>query len=289
MNVLITCLSYCNLTGSELYVYELATGLTKLGHQVLVSAINYDTNSEIVKHSSFSVVKMGNEPNFKPDIIHCNQVDTLKKVLSSNTKIPIVMTVHSEIIPEHEKPIKDDRIKRYICVRPSIEKYCHKLGIKNTTVIYNPIDFDRFKIEEKGKDITLFVGTFYNLRSQAVDDLIDTGKPIWFIGDGFVELGKELVPKLGNQCLFLPPVWNIEKYLKYCNQTAGINFGRTAIEGWIAGRPNINYTVDDKGNILKKEVLQPKDIEMFNSKKVVGDIIRVYEEQIGIRKDVSEV
>lgn len=280
MNVLITSLSYCNLTGSELYVHELATGLTKLGHQVLVSAINYDPNSEIVKHSSFSVVKMGNEPNFKPDIIHCNQVDTLKKVLSSNTKIPIVMTVHSEIIPEHEKPIKDYRIKQYICVRPSIEKYCHKLGIKNTTVIYNPIDFDRFKIEGKGKDITLFVGTFYNLRSQAVDDLISTGKPVWFIGDGFVELGQKLVKKLGNQCLFLPPVWNIEDYLKHCNKTSGINFGRTAIEGWVAGRENINYTVDDKGNILKKEVLKPENVERFDSIKVVDDIIRIYEESI---------
>ena len=73
MKVLITCLSYCNLTGSELYIYELSKRLTELGHEVLVSAIQHNPQSEIVNRSPFSSVLMGEEPDFKPDIIHCHQ------------------------------------------------------------------------------------------------------------------------------------------------------------------------------------------------------------------------
>ena len=36
MNILLSCLSFKNFTGSEIYFYELATALQDLGHQVSV-------------------------------------------------------------------------------------------------------------------------------------------------------------------------------------------------------------------------------------------------------------
>jgi glycosyltransferase involved in cell wall biosynthesis len=281
MKVLITCLSYCNLTGSELYIYELGKRLTELGHEVLVSAIQHNPQSEIVKRSPFSSVLMGEEPDFKPDIIHCHQSDSLCKVLESNTKLPIITTIHSEVIPQHEKPILDKRIKKYICVRPSIQDYCIENGVSKdkTAVIYNPIDFSRFKNLKCGLKQILFAGTYYDLREKAVMDILNGDIPAIFIGNFFVELGKSLGSKY-KQHYFLPPVWNIEDYMEQCGVTAGINWGRTMIESFIANRPHINYEVDDSGNILKKELLPVQDCSQYDSIKVVDDIIRVYEESI---------
>lgn len=281
MKVLITCLSYCNLTGSELYIYELGKRLTELGHQVLVSAIQHNPQSEIVKRSPFSSVLMGEEPDFKPDIIHCHQLDSLNKVLESKTKVPIITTIHSEVIPQHEKPVINKRIKKYICVRPSVQNYCIQNGVSKdkTAVIYNPIDFSRFKNLKCGLKRILFAGTYYDLREKAVMDIVEGETPAIFIGNFFVELGKSLGIKYKRH-YFLPPVWNIEDYIEQCGLTAGINFGRTMIEGFIANRPYLSYEVDGSGNIFNKELLPVQDCSQYDSIKVVDDIIKIYEEQI---------
>lgn len=277
MKVLITCLSYSNLTGSELYIYELGKRLTELGHEVLVSAIQHNPLSEIVKRSPFNSVLMGEEPSFKPDIIHCHQLDSLKKVLESNTEIPIITTIHSEVIPQHEKPIIDDRIRKYICVRPSIQNYCIENGVSKdkTTVIYNPIDFSRFQNLGGGFRRILFAGTYYELREKAVMDIVNGDTPAIFIGNFFPELGKSLGDKYKKH-LFLPPIWDVEKTMWHCGVTAGINNGRTMVEGFIAGRPHINYEVDTSGNIIKKTLMDVKDCSQYNSIKVVDDIIKIY-------------
>lgn len=277
MRVLITCLSYGKVTGSEMYVYELARGLTNLGHDVLVSAIQL-YQGEMVNRSKWKVCEMGHEPEFKPDIIHCNQRDTAEVILRSNTTVPIVCTIHSEVIPQHEGVISDPRVRKYIAVRPSIKKMCLALGVKpsNVSIIYNPIDFERFNLPVPENGNILFAGTYYNLRSKAVQDITKCPRNnVYFVGDNFMPLSKEFNdPKL----FFLPPTWEIEKILKSCQFTAGINYGRTALEGFVSGRQNINYTVDSNGEILSREILdRPKDFNKFDSREVVNSIIKVYE------------
>ena len=45
----------------------------------------------------------------------------------------------------------------------------------------------------------------------------------------------------------------IEKFVKECDETAGILLGRTTIEGWMCGKPSWIYKVDSGGFILSKE------------------------------------
>lgn len=277
MKVLITCLSYGKTTGGEMYVYELARELTNLGHEVLVSAIQLYPG-EMLNRSTWKVCEMGKEPKFKPDIIHCNQKDSLEMVLKSKTKVPIVLTVHSEVLPQHEKPIVDDRVRWYIAVRPSIKDYCVSLGVdeKKIKVVYNPIDFSRFTLPKCTNGNILFAGTYYDLRSKAVQDVAKCAtNNVYFVGDNFMPLAKEFD---NEKLFFLPATWNIENILRNCQFTAGINYGRTALEGFVAGRANINYTVNKSGEIENKEILlPPDDINKFDSLKVTKRIIELYE------------
>ena len=91
----------------------------------------------------------------------------------------IICTIHSEVI-ELEHPVKDERIKKYICIRPEIKEFIEtKFDIdpSRTTVIYNSFDETRFKNSPPPKkNRVLFVGTIDYLRQLTIEDLIETTK-----------------------------------------------------------------------------------------------------------------
>ena len=60
-------------------------------------------------------------------------------------------------------------------------------------------------------------------------------------------------------------------------ETAGIQLGRTTIEGWVAGKPGWIYKVDDQGNILDIQFHEPPaDVEKYYSENVAKQIIDEY-------------
>ena len=87
MKILIGCLFFSNLTGSELYVYELAKGLVENGFDVSVVASNI--GGEVTNMASKIGVKVYNfqtlPKNIKFDIIHgslsiLNKESTIKYI-----------------------------------------------------------------------------------------------------------------------------------------------------------------------------------------------------------------
>jgi hypothetical protein len=74
-----------------------------------------------------------------------------------------------------------------------------------------------------------------------------------------------------------PPTWNVEKYIKNCKETAGIQLGRTTIEGWMCGKTGWIYNVDLDGNIITKNNFEPPlDIEKYYSSNVAKKIKKEY-------------
>ena len=210
MKVLIGCLLFNDYTGSELHVYELAKELAKQNCDVdIVSNIGPKMVDRIKKFGvncypiqeppGFKLgdgkwgmnTPQGNAPSQKGllykieekkyDIIHINHKPIGEHLLKLYPNSPFINTVHSEVIPNLEEPVIDDKVKKYITIRESIADYvCDGWDIpkEKVKVIYNPIDGDRFKVYDKvkTKEVTLFVGTIDYLRKNTIFDLVEYTK-----------------------------------------------------------------------------------------------------------------
>ena len=314
LNILISCLNFNDFTGSELHVYELAKGLKKEGHNVTICS---DVGGEMEKKANILGIntygpqeppgfKMGddktqvNGPDGKPltmkkgqlykvsepkfDIMHLHHKPITEHFLKLYPITPVVCTIHSEVI-DLEHPVKDDRITKYICIRPEIQEFIiSKFDIdkEKTTVIYNPFDTTRFKkypFPKSEKKRVLFVGTIDYLRQDSIIDLVNetekNNEELWIVG----RKRTELINNLNKEHVkYFEPTWNVENYIKQVHKTAGILLGRTTIEGWLCDRPGIIYDIDQNGEISSKKLYDPpNDINKFSSKTIIGEIIKTYE------------
>jgi hypothetical protein len=75
----------------------------------------------------------------------------------------------------------------------------------------------------------------------------------------------------------VPSDWDIEEFILKSDETAGIQLGRTTIEGWMCGKPSWIYKVDSNGFILSKEKFEPPlDIEKYHTLNVAKQIKEEY-------------
>lgn len=273
MNILLAALSFKNLTGSELHVYDLAVCLAKRKHTVTILA-NY-IGGEITDRAEkegVAVYEFYNHPKLTPDIIHTHQALAAIYVLSRFPTVRQVQTIHSLTV--HDEPIKDKLIREYIVVRPDIaDKYAEYLP----KLIWNGVDTARFNtkpadlLEAQVPHIPyiLFVGSNDYLRQQALKDISErakqNGQHLLKIGDGF-EYGS---------------LWDVEDFTKHCQETASIFIGRTTIEGWLCGKPAWVYIIDNNGTIQDIQHIEvPKDLTQFNREYMTDRVLERYEEAL---------
>ena len=315
LKVLIGCLFFGNYTGSELHVYELAKELSKQNCEVhIVSQLGTKMVKRIEKFGvkCFSLenppgFKMGdgkwgvNSPNgavpsekgklykisdVKYDILHINHKPIGEHLLKLYPNIPAINTVHSEVIPKLEEPVIHKNVKKYITIRESISDFvCSGWDTpkEKVSVIYNPIDGDRFKeYNTPSKKVTLFVGTIDYLRKDTILDLVgytkENNKELWLVGENKSDY---LFDVVGDHVTHYPSTWGVEKYVKQCDETASILMGRTTIEGWLCGKPGWIYEIDSSGYINNKEKHDvPSDIDKFKSENIASQIIEEYKSVI---------
>jgi len=232
----------------------------------------------------------------KADIIHCSQpvptTVTIDKLNKLHLKKPIVCTIHSEL--EYEKPVVHSSIKKYICIRPSIQEHIvnnYSVDESKCVIVYNPIDLDRFKpIEETVERRTIvFPGTIDYLRRETIFDLyrlaVESGALLKVIGFKYENYLDEIVgSKSENLQVITWPVGNVENHIQYGTETASVLLGRTVLEGWACGKPSWIYDINPEGNILSKELVQPPDsMDLYDSKLVAKSIENIYIEAINSR------
>lgn len=267
MKLLLSCNNFSYLSGSPLYVYTLAMELVKLNNEVTIySPVIGGVITDKAMELGINVINKL-DPNEQFDVMHLCQKTS--KPLLDIYKIPAVYTIHSEF--PCEEPIRDERIKKYIAIRPSIAE---KWGI-DCEIIYNPIDFERFHpFPKPEKEMILFVGTIDNLRHKSALDLIQSGKNYRFVGQKFASWANGLNNWYNS-------TWYIEEHLKKATETAGIMLGRTTLEGYACGLPSIIYDVDENGNIKSITKHQPpEDMERFDSRLVAKQILEIYKQII---------
>ena len=284
LNILLGCLFFREFTGSEVYVYELAKKLRKLGHDVTVTSpfvdgiLGFFARSNDIKVLPFSQLSK----NHKYDVIHSQHHPVTIELLKLFETTPFISTIHSEIL-ELENPVLTNQIRKYVAIRPEIKNHLvNRFGIKNTQIeiVFNPIDENRFNLNgTQTMNSVLFVGTIDYLRKNAIFDMIEhtrsKNQEFWLVGknqsDYFSEIIKYPHVKYSWEC------HDVEKFTKLCSETAGILLGRTTIEGWLCGKPGWIYEIDATGTISKKQLHQPPpDVEKFMSCHVAEQMERIY-------------
>jgi hypothetical protein len=311
LKILLSCLNFKTFTGSEVYIYELAKNLVKLGHNVTVLSEIGGPLTEMAKKLGIKVFSFQEPPGFKRgdgkwtiqtpngtelskegmlykvsdtnfDIIHVQHEPVTNLILQLYPQEEKIATIHSEVI-DLERPVIHESIKKYITIRPEIKNFIEEsydINSEKIEIIYNPVDESRFKPNnKKEKDYVLFVGTIDYLRENTIRDLIEYTKnnslELWLVGENKSEYLNEI--KENTHVKWFPPVWNTEKYISEAKETAGILLGRTTIESWMCGKSSWIYDVDKSGFILSKSLQPPpEDINKFCSSIVTDKTLESY-------------
>ena len=307
LKVLLSCISFRNFTGSELYVFELAKSLIKLNCSVTVLSQIGGPVTDMAKKLGIKCVSFENAPGFKLgdgqwgmntpegfkpstpnalyrisdvdyDIIHFQHKPVAERILNMYPELPKISAIHSEVI-SLEDPVVDPTIKKYIAIRPEIKEHMinnFDIPEEMIEVIYNPVDNEKFQSKTVSEEnYVLFVGTIDYLRKETILDLIEytreLGKELWLVGENNGNYLENVL--LEDHVKHFPSTWKIEDFILKSYETAGIQLGRTTIESWMCGKSSWIYKVDKGGFILSKEKFDPpSDIEKYHTLKVAQQI-----------------
>lgn len=307
LKVLLSCISFRNFTGSELYVFELAKSLIKLNCSVTVLSQIGGPVTDMAKKLGIKCVSFENAPGFKLgdgqwgmntpegfkpstpnalyrvaevdyDIIHFQHKPVAERILNMYPELDKICSIHSEVI-SLEDPVVDPTIKKYIAIRPEIKEHMvnnFEIPEEMIDIIYNPIDNEKFQSKNISEgNYVLFVGTIDYLRKESILDLIEytreIGKELWLVGENNGNYLENLL--LEDHVKHFPSTWKVEDFILKSYETAGIQLGRTTIESWMCGKSSWLYKVDKGGFILSKEKYEPPtDIEKYYTMGVAQQI-----------------
>lgn len=311
LKVLIACLSFKTFTGSEIYVYELAKNLIKQNCDVTVVSNIGGPLTTMAERAGVNCVSISNPPGYKMgdgkwglktkngfelskdkmlykikdvnfDIIHVQHNPITEKIIQLYPNIDKIATIHSEVL-DLEKPVIHPSIKKYIAIRPEIKEYLttnFEISENDIEIIYNPIDKEKFNTKNtKQGNYVLFVGTIDYLRKNTIFDLIKYTKEnnleLWLVGENKSNYLNTVLEN--NNVVYHKQTWDLDKYIKNCFEVAGIQLGRTTIEGWISGKNAWIYNVDNRGEIIKKnKFTPPNDLDKYFSDNVAFKIKKEY-------------
>jgi len=291
MKVLVSCINGNGLAGSEMYHYELVRELHSNGIDVTLFTLNdINRNDQVrIKLYELGVKQVDlNSLNVSEsfDIIIASQPQVNSFICQHFPNTPVISIIHSEI--RSETPIIHSNIKHYICIRPSIVDLLIKnynVAKEKTSLIYNPIDTSRYyddKSLKNDKVTGLFIGG-------ATDDI--RFKTVCHLVQHCLDNDWNLNIMSGDHQRFdfnhpnikyLDPLWRNESIVKNMDFTAGILLGRTTLEGLCCGVPGYVYDINQQGDIMGIELIQPDDavVPLCDSKIVVKQHLDLYKKII---------
>ncbi len=146
LRVLITNHFLRSRTGSELYVYELATNLLQRGHTPIVYSPKLGPLARELRDATVPVVDNLDAIGARPDLIHGqHHVETMTALLRFSDT-PAIFFCHGWL-PWEETPPRHPRILRYVAVDDTCRDrlvFEHAIPDERVTVILNSVDMDEF-------------------------------------------------------------------------------------------------------------------------------------------------
>ncbi|HEU4766406.1 MAG TPA: glycosyltransferase, partial [Pyrinomonadaceae bacterium] len=146
LRILITNHFLRGLTGSELYVCELATSLLRRGHTPIVYSPQLGPTARELRNATVPVVDDLDAIASPPDLIHGqHHIETMSALLRF-PDTPAVFFCHG-FLPWEEAPPKHPRILRYVAVDDTcFDRIVVESGIpeERVSVILNSVDLEQF-------------------------------------------------------------------------------------------------------------------------------------------------
>jgi len=270
MKILLTCLNFKGLTGSELYFLDLACGLQKIGNDVsILSQMKDGFLHEKASKYGVKCYDFSQAPNEKFDIILASHRPVIKSFVEDNlyADTPIISINHSEVI-QLEFPLIDLRIVHYIAIRESIKSFLkdkYFIDDEMISLIHNPINTDKL-LSKKGlkpkRKYVLFPATIDYLRKETIIDLSKKANEENFdlviVGENKSDYIESV---LSENVTWHTPSWEIQNFYRNATHTSGIQMGRTEIEGYFFGLPCYRYNVNRDGEIISNSLIEPPDFD----------------------------
>jgi hypothetical protein len=283
MKILLGCLNVNGLGGSELYHYELAKELYNNDIDITLFTLReIDDKDQIriklndIGIKQISSKNINNKEQF--DIIIASQPQVNDFLLNIYPNTPIISIIHSEI--RSEDPILDPRISHYIGIRqPIVDMLINEYNIDSNKVslIYNPVDTSRFNLDNRvsyEKTTGIFVGEVLdNIRFEAISHLvnhcIENDWDLMIMSESKYDFKHPNIKYIDKR-------WDTELIVKDVDFTAGILLGRTTLEGLCCGVPGYVYYINKNGNVTGIDLIEPDNIQQFDSKYVAQQHIELY-------------
>jgi hypothetical protein len=283
MKILLGCLNVNGLGGSELYHYELAKELYNNDIDITLFTLReIDDKDQIriklndIGIKQISSKNINNKEQF--DIIVASQPQVNDFLLNIYPNTPIISIIHSEI--RSEDPILDPRISHYIGIRqPIVDMLINEYNIDSNKVslIYNPVDTSRFNLDNRvsyEKTTGIFVGEVLdNIRFEAISHLvnhcIENDWDLMIMSESKYDFKHPNIKYIDKR-------WDTELIVKDVDFTAGILLGRTTLEGLCCGVPGYVYYINKNGNVTGIDLIEPDNIQQFDSKYVAQQHIELY-------------
>lgn len=296
--IILGCMYFSSLCGTEMYYYELAKAYAKMGYRVVVvtnpsiGQLQELANQENASQM-FKVVHMNS--NIGPYMVHakcviCSHVDIIKKLLQAKRMYKPdakFITVHHSEIYTQEQPYIDSGISQYVGVRPEIVKMLsHDYKLENASLIWNPFDTIRFKASEvktfdkKKTNRILFCGAVNETRLKCIEIFADACKTLGWklivVGEDLLNCHDRLEKTFEGTLEYYHPTSHIDDFVKNCDATCGVFIGRTTIEGWLMGKPAFVFDINSKCEPIGFEFMEvPDDLNKFDSLKVAENIYKL--------------
>ncbi|MDQ3747147.1 MAG: glycosyltransferase family 4 protein, partial [Acidobacteriota bacterium] len=146
LRVLITNHSLAGLTGTEVYVRDLALGLLRRGHAPVVYTTRTGEGARRLREATIPVVDDLNKISAPPDIIHGQHHAETMTALLHFSETPALFFCHGWL-PWNETPPRHPRILRYLAVDDTCrDRLLFEAGVpeERTRVVLNAVDLTRF-------------------------------------------------------------------------------------------------------------------------------------------------
>jgi hypothetical protein len=147
LKILITNNTLATRAGSELYVRDLASALTRKGHAVAAYSTVIGEVGDELRGSGVPVFGEISQVPFEPDIIHGQHHLEVMTALHQFPGIPVVYFCHG-FAPWEEIPPLHPRIVQYVAVDEPTRRSCiERFNVPEDKIrmIFNFVDLDRFK------------------------------------------------------------------------------------------------------------------------------------------------
>jgi hypothetical protein len=146
MRVLLTNRILAERTGTEINTRDIAVGLYRRGHDVLVFSPILGAFGEEIRKSGIPVVNTLRDTTFVPDVIHGHHFLPTLIALARFPSAAAVYFIH-DWTSEHDKPLKHPRIWRYFYVRQLLRDRLGKengIAADKIEFLGNAVDLSQF-------------------------------------------------------------------------------------------------------------------------------------------------